>query len=468
MLKNILKDLEDNPYLLPITSAKLMPLLQILHDKGQILLLRNEQYISDSWIITNIPAMLEKVLGSIFAPRDFPQHIAPGSTGIVPKSRISEAFPDLIIDMIIGFLEHFEFCHRVGLDWVRDNQSNRAMPDDQYYLFPALLTLESIPNTIWENHDRPYCCACMYFTAEGQFFTIRFLHVILLRLAFLFALPQDDTAHTASEDEAPALKRSCTMWKSGITWHDTNGVSTHFEVRELKTVILIMSSAEGSEIHCVRLRAQLLKTILKAKHEFCPRVYVNEFIMKLESDMLPQAVEKCPKQSTRYSLKYISDRISTRDAEDHQDLVLVNPDGSPGSRVSELLYFEPYTLLTSDLIKQMFSKETSKCSVSDFFISELAGRLYPYNNIIIQILVPQPRLLSEKLKMDVYSLNSLDEMSQQLRCVHILETWVEQQDSPATYRKLRQVFNRYSIFCGRNPLGLVRINIIQQISTVIS
>ena len=190
--------------------------------------------------------------------------------------------------------------------------------------------------------------------------------------------------------------------------------------------------------------------------------------MKLESDMLPQAVEKCPTQSTRYSLKYISDRISTRDAEDHQDLVLVNPDGSPGSRVSELLYFEPYTLLTSDLIKQMFSKETSKCSVSDFFISELAGRLYPYNNIITQILVPQPRLLSEKLKMDIYSLDSLDEMSQQLRCVHILETWVEQQDSPATYRKLRQVFNRYSIFCGRNPLGLVRINIIQQISTVIS
>ena len=69
--------------------------------------------------------------------------------------------------------------------------------------------------------------------------------------------------------------------------------------------------------------------------------------------------------------------------------------------------------------------------------------------------MPQPRLLNEKLKMDVYSLDNLDVMSQQLRCVHILEAWMEQQESPATYRKLRQELNKYSIFCGRNPLDLV-------------
>ena len=69
--------------------------------------------------------------------------------------------------------------------------------------------------------------------------------------------------------------------------------------------------------------------------------------------------------------------------------------------------------------------------------------------------MPQPRLLSEKLKMDVYSLDSLDEMSKHFKCVHILEAWVEQQASPATYRKLRQELDKYSIFCGRNPLDLV-------------
>ena len=87
-----------------------------------------------------------------------------------------------------------------------------------------------------------------------------------------------------------------------------------------------------------------------------------------ESERLFQAVQKCPSQCTEYSLKYLSDRISARDAKDHQDLLLVTPDGTPRKLVSELLYFEPYTLLTSDLITQMFKKENSKLPLSDAFI----------------------------------------------------------------------------------------------------
>ena len=103
----------------------------------------------------------------------------------------------------------------------------------------------------------------------------------------------------------------------------------------------------------------------------------------------------------------------------------------------------------------MFSEENSTLTLSDVFLSELAGCLHPYNNILALVFMTQPKLLNEKLKKDVYSLDSLDEMSKQLRCVHILEAWMEQQESPATYRKLRQELNKYSIYCGRNPLDLV-------------
>ena len=459
ILKNISEALEDNLYLLPSNPSELLSLFQTLHDKGQVLLLKNDEDIGDSWIITNIAAMLETVVGSIFAPRDFPQHIAPGSTGIVPKSRMSEAFPDLNTEMVIGFLEHFEFCHRVGVHWVKIIESRHEASDDEYYLFPALVTSENIPNhVLQERHEGNYCCGwCMHSTEEHQFFAARFLHVLLLRLAFFFALPQDNTTLTASEDESPSLKRSCTMWKSGITWHDTNGVSTHFEVRELKTVILIMSSIKGSEIHCVRLRARLINTILKAKKEFCARIDVEECIMEVESERLVHTLQKCPSQCTKYSLKYLSERVSTRHASDHQDLVLVNPDGSPGKRISELLYFEPYTLLTSDLITQMFSEQNSDLLLNDAFISELAGRLYPYNNILAQILKPQPGILIDRFKSDMNVLDSLNEISKQSRCEHILKAWMDQCTSPATYRKLRQELKKYSIFCGRNPLDLVCI-----------
>jgi len=151
--------------------------------------------------------------------------------------------------------------------------------------------------------------------------------------------------------------------------------------------------------------------------------------MEVESGRQWQAIEECPLNSIKYSIKYLSGRIAARNMEDPPDLLLVNPDGSRGKQISQLLYFEPYSLLTSKLVTHIFSKETSYHIISDTFISELAGCLYTYNNILVQGLLLQPVLLREKLidEMDTDALNGLAESSQLLRCVHILKAWVEQQ-----------------------------------------
>ena len=142
-------------------------------------------------------------------------------------------------------------------------------------------------------------------------------------------------------------------------------------------------------------------------------------------------------------------------ANDNPDFTLVNADGSQGKRISELLCFEPYALLTPDLIAKLFAKENSKQSVSDDFITELAKWMYPSCEALLQVLKPSPQILTKKCEDIRDSLGEF--IKQQLMCEHILETWVEQQRS-ATYRNLRQVLDRYSIFCGRNPLNLVRTN----------
>ena len=444
-LKTFSKELEGNPYLLPSNPSELLSLFKTLHDKGQVLLLRNDHDISDSWVITNIAALLETVVGSIFAPRDFPQHIAPGSTGIVPKSRMSEAFPDFNIDMVIGFLEHFEFCHRVEPEC--DSLSNQTMSDDEYYLFPALLTSEEIPHILQENYESSYCCGWFMYSAVGQFFTTRFLHVLLVRLAFLFAPPQVDA--TPSRIKVPALRRRCKMWKNGISWPDTNGVIVVFELKDLKTATLRMTCMKGREIHCVRLHTSLIRAILKTKNEFCPRVHVEECIMDVTPGNLT-AVLECPS----YSIRYLSAVIASRHSQGDPDLVLTNSDGSTGKRISELLYFEPYAVLTAELIKQLFAKDNTKKLVSSSFITELACRMYPFNDSLEQVLTPDPSILSRMYKE--HHLEILGELyRQQLRCQRILEAWVEQLGPAATYKKLRQELNEYSIFCGRNPLFLV-------------
>ena len=446
-LKKFSEDLEGNLYLLPTNPSELLPLIQTLHNKGQVLFLKDDQDIGDSWVITNIAAMLEMVVGSIFAPREFPQHIAPGSTGIVPKSRMNEVFPDLDIDMIIGFLKHFEFCHRVEPDWLGETQSNQIRSDDEYYLFPALLTSENILQVFQESCGSSYCCGWLMYCTDGQFFTIRFFHVLLLRLAFLFAAPQDDAIPSSRKTKSPSLSRRCNMWKNGISWSDTNGVKTVFEVNDLKTTTLRMTCMEGKEIHCVRLRTKLINSIMEAKNEFCPHVNVEECVIEVDPGNY-QTVVDCPS----HSIKYLSSMIANRDPKDDPDLILTHSDGSTGKRVSELLYFEPYAVLTPDLIIQLFAKDNAKKQVSTSFITKLASRMYPFNDSLEEVLKPNLSILSEKCKEDhLESENS----RQQLRCKHILEVWMQRPGFAATYRKLRHEFNKYSIFCGRNPLDLV-------------
>jgi len=444
-LENISNDLDSNSYSLPSSPTELLPLFQTLHDKGQVLLLTNNQNLGESWVITDIAAVLEKVIGSIFAPPTFPTHISQGSTGIVAKSRVREVFSDVNTDMIIQFLEHFEFCYRVEPGWIElsgVDQSPIEMTDDEYYLFLALVTSD---RPLHESHESCYCCGWLVRTVENQFLTTRFLHVVLLRLAFIFSQPHDDIS---TKTEAPAMRRRCQIWKNGITWHDVNGVSTIFEVRDLRSILLSMNCMDDSRIHCVRLRSQLIQTILKSKSEFCPRVLTEEFIIDVAGDSLLQAVDGCPS----YSINYLSSRISTS-AKDNPDFTLINTDGSQGKRISELLYFEPYALLAPGLIAKLFAKDNAKQLVSDDFITELAKRMYPCYDAVLRVLKPSLQILNMKCEDIGDSVGEL--CKQQLMCEHILETWVEQQRSAATYKNLRQQLDRYSIFCGRNPLSLV-------------
>ena len=447
-LESISKDLEGNSHLLPSHPTELLPLFQTLHDKGQVLLLRNNQNPGKSWVITDTAAVLENVIGSIFAPRDFSAHISLGSTGVVARSRIREVFPDLTTDMIIGFLEHFEFCHRVEPGWIDLSELARSpieMTDDEFYLFPALVTSE---RPLHESHESSYCSGWLIRSVEHQFFTTRFLHVLLLRLAFLFSQLQDDATLSSTKTDGPAAKCKCKIWRNGISWLDKNGISSLLEVRSLKTVALSMTCLEDSRIHCVRLRSKLIQTILKSKHECCPRVLTEEFIVDVADNILLEVVN----EFHSYSIKDLSRRISERCAKDNPDLMLMNSDGSQGKRISELLNFEPYALLNQDLITKLFANENAKQSVSDDFISELAQCMYPFHDALVRVLKPSSSALNKKYK-DIC--DSLDEISkQQLMCEHIIKTWVEQQRC-ATYRKFRRQFNRHSIFCGRNPLNPV-------------
>jgi len=116
-------------------------------------------------VIIDRQALLSEINGTIFAPNNFKQHhdIAT-STGVVPKSKVASVFAKKYnIDMILGVLTLFEFCHKINdsftLSLIADNDPSRdsAMAivtgdesSENYYFFPALVRVEH-PTDVWQS-----------------------------------------------------------------------------------------------------------------------------------------------------------------------------------------------------------------------------------------------------------------------------------------------------------------------------
>jgi len=139
-------------------------------------------------------------------PKIFKQHYKDfaRSTGVVPLSKIKEKFPHHHPDMITGFLSHLEFCFKIedyrALEMITDDWTPRsptAIKEEEeaaFYFFPALVRVENPPlSEVW-NPDSKMTFQCGWFyrcTFNYQFLTTRCLHVLILRLAFSFALGID-------------------------------------------------------------------------------------------------------------------------------------------------------------------------------------------------------------------------------------------------------------------------------------
>ena len=163
-----------------------------------------------------------KITGTIFALEHFRQHCKlASSTGVVPWSKPAAWFPYHNLDMLVGFLSHLEFCHRISdpevLKLILKEQTSMdtqrtGATTERYFFFPALVTI-AMPGEGW-------ICKC---SSLNQFLSPQFIQVLFLRLAFCFTL-----ARKYIPISQP-FKVKCFMWKNGIYWGNRDGIETLVE-----------------------------------------------------------------------------------------------------------------------------------------------------------------------------------------------------------------------------------------------
>ena len=424
--------------LLPQNSTDLENLLSTLRDKDQILFFnRSSQRFEDSWIVLQRQTLLSNVNGSIFAPKNFKQYIKDFalSTGIVPLSKIEQKFPNYHPEIIVGSLIYLEFCFKIddynALDiFAGDSnpQNETNINNETFYFFPALVQVET-PTNIWKpNPQMTFQCSWFYECVHRfQFLTSRFLHVLILRLAFSFALAVDHS----SSDECPVIRRRCSMWKRGIAWWNRDGIETIVEVGlQRHWMVVMMRCARDQQMECVALRTAVIKSILDTKDEFCPSVLMQESLISPSCIQYPIQTRD---EIAFYSLKEVAITMIkgksyvTHDAHDPIQLI-------------ELLPFEAYSGLSENILVKLFAGGKKKVTDSD--LNQIAEKAY--HNLQLFKAAVKPNPLTWQRWCEQAGSNEV------LLCVYLLRAFLD--GGSKTFKELQTQLSKFSIFCGRNPL----------------
>ena len=361
-VSDVATSIKETTALLPQNPDSLIPLISTLSDKGLLLLVKGGKSHGDWWVILQKQGLLGEINGTIFAPKSFSQHKdLSWSTGVVPFSKLKNEFPDYNPNMVSGFLTHLEFCFEiedhVTLALLKDEATNvedtSLDVSEAYYFFPALVSVDN-PLDVWEQNE-DMCCKCSWVyqcIQSDQFLSTQFLHVLILRLAFTFALKLDPGD---CREDSLSLRRKCSVWKHGIGWLNRLRIETVVEVGlQYQSVIVMMRCPKGKEAKCAQLRSEVIQKVLEAKDEHCKAAKMSESFIHPTGVRYPFTDNM--NNVKFYSLTEIARGIICK-AEEANAL---DQRGRNPVQVQDLLLFDPHSTDTSsELLRELFSEKHS-------------------------------------------------------------------------------------------------------------
>ena len=472
-------------FFLPNNLSVLFNLCNELSDRGHILLLKNVDAPTSSWVVIDKEALLSDVIGTIFAPKGLKQYSEFASnTGVVPLSRLAERFSSYNPFMLMGFLTHLEFCHEIsdkeilqlickqnteskstGKQSMKFNDYTTTEVHDQltgahqlctdnstnalslsehtphlstetavcetYLFFPAFVKLDAPDHVICQREASSYAHHCGWILKclkEEHFFTSRLLEVLLLRLIFSYAL-DSTTEKQISESELPILQRKCSVWKNGIFWGNNDGVETLVEVQpNNKAIVVVMRCLDNSAtLSYLQLRSSVIQKVLTTVSEFCAKVSTTEHLID------PHQTLSYPVIVTK--LYYVNE-VAALIAKKSSNAVFVVSESGESISLKTLVHFEPYTVLDQRFMVKLFGNDDSSTEyITDSEVSSLARFV----------------LSSEHSEMFTKFFNKYHHDSpSSAQLFQTLKQW--RSSCSGTYSCLRQKLDQYSIYRGRNLL----------------
>ena len=424
---------ENEEYWTFMKSLDLLSICEQLNKRGNILLLRNCKSPENSWIILDKDILLTKINGTIFAPEGFKEHKnVATSTGVVPVSKLASIFCDVDTDMITEFLCHMEFCHEItDPSLLSQLQADRSSsPQDKFLFFPGLVNLDT-PRDLWQpNGDLGYHSGWLLkcFKSE-QFFSPRFLQVLLLRLTFGFALAPADPPDIS----CPVLLRNCSIWKNGISWANRFGVEAIVEVIDQKLIVVMTRCLQSNEMDSIFLRSSLIRMVLDTKREFCRNVAAREYLVHPD-DAIHYPVN--PTKVTTVNMTEVAKTVSEGGTCIVKSNTLL--------KLEKLLHFEPYADLNGNILQELFDKRNHHKEIKSELFYHIAEHAHSKTKDFVTL------FKTSTLKLDNLMVHAPPGNVHKL--VRVFQLWRDGRGSEGTYSNFHKKLSEFSVFAGRNPL----------------
>ena len=364
--KQLLSQREGVLDFLPKSTGTVYKICVELNERGHILFLKDKKNVENSYVVIEEKSLLSEVSGTVFASKHFKEYkqLATNS-GVVSLSKIKECFPDKDLGILMGFLTHLEFCHEISdqalLLLISEKYATKL---DSYYLFPELISLKA-KESVWKaNCDFKYDFGwILHCTEPEQFFSSRFIQVLLLRLAFSFALES-----SSGHPDKFSFHQKCSLWKNGIFWGKHFGMEMLVETIKSKSVVVMARFKTSHLVKCLEQRSQVLHTVLECIQEFCPRIStVESFIDTSSNSPLEYPFEVNFTERTLCTVKDLAEALAVN--YDNPSVVLSESGNCLSAK--SFFTFEPYAEIEASTLQELWDENNENIAVSVAFLSRL-------------------------------------------------------------------------------------------------
>ena len=396
-----------------------------LSDRGLVMFLKNEEEPEKSWIVVDRDALLKEVNGALFAPSNFEEYPNLGNnTGIIPLSVLKATFERHNIEMLVWFLRSLEFCIPVEIDDIITNlelQSRATLPDavrgeEQLLFFPSLVHVTRPDNaTLFRFGEKLSFGWCLTCIEPHQFFTPRFLHVLLLSIAFAFSMRKDEqdilpVPNQQWQSQQVAIQLRCNIWENGISWSSLQGIMTVVElIRQNKTVVVAMSADDKILPWAqAELRSKLIMLIYHLQKIHCLTVTTREFLLH------PSLLENYPFSDFTDNDIFTMEAVAKATLK--KDPYVLTLSQTKRIETEKALPHEPYTLIHPNYVGQLLQPDKVKEEVPATIVNTVY-KLWKEKGFDIQLDVTNRGTMKESLdRMSVFRSRNI---LVRRECVHV-------------------------------------------------